>query len=427
MVNIVVEYKSKYNRLKAEIITIGDEILIGQIIDTNSAWLGRTLNKEGIDILNIQSISDDKNAIKQALDLAFSRADLVLMTGGLGPTQDDITRETLLEYFDDELEMNERVLEHLEQIFHKRGRKMLDINRGQAMVPKKSDVLFNIQGTAPAMLFKHNGKWLASMPGVPYEMKHIVTNELLPQVRSNFNLDEIKHRTITTYGIPESLLAKKIAKYVDQLPANMRPAYLPNLNIVRFRLSGRGGEHIQQELDMHMQEIIQYLGRNIVLSEADQTPAEYLMQLLKEKNLKVTMAESCTGGYVAHQLTCLPGASAVFKGSLVAYDYDVKTTELGVPGEVLLKTGAVSKDTVEYMCTKVREKYRSDIGIGISGIAGPEGGTDDKPVGTVYVGVSDGINTHVQCYHFHGDRIKIIQRTSNAAYNMARKLVLGIF
>ena len=412
--------------MKAEIITIGDEILIGQIVDTNSAWLGRILNKEGIDVLHIQSISDDKQSIKDAVELAFSRAELVLMTGGLGPTQDDITRETLLEYFDDELEMNEEVLAHLEQIFHKRGHKMLDINRGQALVPKKCEVLFNIQGTAPAMLFKHNGKWLASMPGVPYEMKHIVSNELLPKVRANFKLEEIKHRTITTYGVPESLLAKKIELFVDMLPSSIRPAYLPNLNIVRFRLSGRGGNTIEQELDEHMQRIVNYLGHNVVLSQKDETPAEHLMGLLKEKNLKVTMAESCTGGYVAHQLTCLPGASAVFKGSLVAYDYDVKTTELGVPEDVLLKTGAVSQETVEFMCTKVREKYNSDIGIGISGIAGPDGGTDDKPVGTVYVGVSDGTNTNVQCYHFHGERIKIIQRTSNAAYNMARKLVLGI-
>lgn len=412
--------------MKAEIITIGDEILIGQIVDTNSAWIGQTLNKEGIEVLNIQSISDRSEAIANAVTLAFSRADLVLMTGGLGPTQDDITKETLTQYFDTNLVLNKEVLAHLEQIFHNRGRQLLDINKGQAMIPAACEVLFNLQGTAPGMLFRKEGKWLASMPGVPYEMKHIISNELLPKVRANFKLERIFHRTICTYGVPESVLAQKLEDLILRLPDYIRPAYLPNLNVVRFRLSAIGGAKVEEETIHYMRTIIDYLGPEIVLSEQDQSPAALVFYLLKERRLNITMAESCTGGYVAHQLTAIAGASSVFKGSLIAYDYDIKTTELGVPEEVLLKTGAVSQETVEYMCEKVRVKFKSDIGMGISGIAGPDGGTDDKPVGTVYIGVSNGKETVVKCHHFHGDRIKIIQRTSNAAYNMARKLILGI-
>lgn len=413
--------------MKVEIITIGDEILIGQITDSNSAWIGQTFNKEGLDVVHISSISDQKNAILSAIDVAFTRADLIIMTGGLGPTQDDITKETLSEYFNSHLVLNQEVLHHLERIFHNRGRKLLDINKGQAMMPNNCEVLFNVRGTAPGMLFKKEGKWLASMPGVPYEMKHIVSNELLPHIREAFKLEPIYHNTITTLGVPESLLAKKIAHIVDRLPEYIRPAYLPNLNLVRFRLSSRGGEKSNAETDKFMQEVITFLGEDIVFSTKDQKPSQLVFDILKEKGLKITMAESCTGGYVASQITQLEGASSIFKGSLVAYDYDVKTTELGVPEEVLIKTGAVSKETVTYMCQKVRDKYKSDIGIGISGIAGPGGGTEDKPVGTVYIGVSNGEETFVKCFHFHGKREQIIEKTSNQAYNMARKLMLGLF
>jgi nicotinamide-nucleotide amidase len=412
--------------MNVEIITIGDEILIGQITDTNSAWIGQTFNREGLDVVHIQSISDRKDAIKQAVSRAFERADLVIMTGGLGPTQDDITKETLCEYFESELVLNEEVLQHLEQIFHNRGRKLLDINKGQAMIPNKCEVLFNVRGTAPGMLFKQGKKWLASMPGVPYEMKHIISNELLPSIRAAFKLEPIYHKTITTIGVPESLLAKKLSHIVDKLPSYIRPAYLPNLNLVRFRLSSRGGEDSVDETNHFMQEIIDYLGHDIVLSKEGLRPAELNFNLLKDRGLKMTMAESCTGGYVASQLTQLEGASSIFKGSLVAYDYDVKTTELGVPEEVLLKTGAVSRETVTFMCEKVRTKYKSDVGIGISGIAGPGGGTEDKPVGTVYIGVTDGESTFVKCFHFHGKREQIIEKTSNQAYNLARKLILNL-
>jgi len=426
MVNIAIDLIKANIRLKAEIITIGDEILIGQIVDSNSAWIGQTLNKEGIDVLAIQSISDHPQDIKAAVDLAFSRADLILMTGGLGPTQDDLTKATLTEYFDSTLVLNQEVLDHLVRIFDKFGRSLLDMNKEQAMVPDNCEVLFNAVGTAPGMLFKKGNKWLASMPGVPYEMKQIIEEQLLPQVKTHFKLDKIEHQTITTIGVPESLLARKLAGLIEELPKHIKPAYLPNLNLVRFRLSARGGYEITEELKVQMAKVVSFLGKDVVLSEKDQSPSACIYDLLKERNLKITMAESCTGGYVAHQLTMLPGASAVFKGSLVAYDYDVKTTELGVPEHILLETGAVSQETVEFMCAKVRDKYKSDIGIGISGIAGPGGGTEDKPVGTVFVGVSNGTETWVKRYHFHGDRLKIIQRTSNVAYDMARKLILGL-
>jgi len=412
--------------LIAEIITIGDEILIGQIVDTNSAWIAQVLNKEGISIKNIQSIADEADAIKSALDLAFTRADLILMTGGLGPTQDDITRQALAEYFNAPLVLNEMAMEHLKSIFAARRRNLLSINEQQAFLPNNCEILFNRQGTAPGMLFKKEGKWLASMPGVPYEMKTIVDEELIPLIRKSFNMGKVYHNTITTINVPESLLAIQLAPILSKLPPYIKPAYLPSLSVVRFRLSAIGETGLKLEVDTLMTEIISFLGKKVVLSESDKSPAECVFELLNNEGKTITMAESCSGGYVAHQLTELAGASAVFKGSLVAYDYDIKTTELGVPEDVLLEKGAVSEETVKYMCEKVRIKFRSDYGIGISGIAGPSGGTEEKPVGTVYIGVSDGIQTIIKRYLFHGDRQRVIERTSNAAYDMIRKLILAI-
>jgi len=412
--------------LKAEIITIGDEILIGQIVDTNSAWIAQVLNKEGISIKNIQSIADEQEAIKSALDLAFSRADLILMTGGLGPTQDDITKQTLSEYFKTELVLNDLAMEHLKSIFAARKRNLLSINEQQAYLPSNCEMLFNRQGTAPGMLFKKDNKWLVSMPGVPYEMKNIVEEELMPLVRNGFKMGKVYHRTITTINVPESLLAIQLATILKKLPDYIKPAFLPSLSVVKLRLSAVGGNEVKQEVDTLMEEIISFLGKKVVLAELDKSPAECVFDLLQMQGKTITMAESCSGGYVAHQLTELDGASAVFKGSLVAYDYDIKTTELGVPAKVLLEKGAVSEETVKYMCEKVRVKFRSDYGIGISGIAGPSGGTEEKPVGTVYIGVSDGIQTIIKRYHFHGDRQRVIERTSNAAYDMIRRLMLAI-
>jgi len=413
-------------QLKAEIITIGDEILIGQIIDTNSAWIAKKLNQEGIAIKNIQSIADEESAIFSALDLAFERSDLILMTGGLGPTQDDITKQTLAKYFNCDFKESAEVLAHLKAIFELRNKNLLEINKMQAMLPEACEVLFNKLGTAPGMLFQKNGKWLVSMPGVPYEMQYIIEEVLLPKIQSHFNLGKLYHHTITTIDIPESLLAVKLNDILCTLPAEIKPAYLPNLNIVRLRLSAAENGSLKIIMDEKMAQIIAHLGPKIVLSNSGQSPSEHVFEMLKQHKLTITMAESCSGGFVAHQIIAFPGASAVFKGSIVAYDYDIKTTELNVPKVILEASGAVSEETVYMMCKNVRVKFKSDIGVAISGIAGPDGGMPDKPVGTVYIGVANEKKVIVKKYQFFGDRLKIVERSSNTAYNMVRMLILDL-
>jgi nicotinamide-nucleotide amidase len=413
--------------MKAEIITIGDELLIGQVIDTNSAWLGQILVKNDIPIAYKTTISDQKESIVQQLNTSIERSDLIVITGGLGPTKDDITKKTLAEYFNMGWRIDPQVLQHLEMIFEKKSRKMLALNVMQAELPENCETLFNEWGTAPGMWFEFNGKIIISLPGVPYEMKNIFEFQALPKILQQFKTEKLHYKTMLTFNIPESLLALKIRDIEDNLPEHIKLAYLPNLNVVRLRLTGKstGKNDIVYEIEQIANQIKECLG-DAVVSEEDQTMSEIISDLLKSKNYTLSVAESCSGGLISHQLTMIPGASKYFVGSVVSYSNSVKRHQLGVESTLFETVGAVSEQVVEQMAKGVREKLKTDYSIAISGVAGPGGGSEEKPVGTVFIGISSKNLTIVKRFHFVGDRQNIILRTSNMAFDILRRLILGL-
>jgi nicotinamide-nucleotide amidase len=411
----------------AEIITIGDELLIGQVVDTNSAWLGQQLSLNGIRVKQITSVSDDAEHIKQALDAARSRADIILVTGGLGPTKDDITKKTLKEYFNMQWRMDAQILNDVIEIFKRFGKETTGINKLQAQVPDGCIALRNKNGTAPGMWFESNGKIFVSMPGVPYEMKGIVSDTVLPMLREKFGLPVIIHKTILTTGIGESVLAEKIADWEDSLAAdNIKLAYLPSPAMVRLRMSVEGDDEaelkkrVQKKLDEVLPQIKGY-----VFGYDNDTLEKIVGELLKKEKKTLSTAESCTGGLVAHMLTSVPGSSEYYKGSIVSYSYDVKTSELNVPEKLLEQFGAVSEETVKQMAIGVRERLHTDYSIAISGIAGPDGGTEEKPVGTVWIAVAKEGFVFAKRFQFGDNRERNILRSSITGLAMLRKLMLG--
>ncbi len=412
--------------MQAEIITVGDELLIGQVVDTNSAWLGQMLNKFGIKIRRINSISDNADEIKLQLTECLSRSELIIMTGGLGPTKDDITKKTLAEYFQMGWRTDEQVLAQLTQWFDTRGRTMLEVNKHQADLPEGCTTLMNEWGTAPGMWFEIDGKIVISMPGVPFEMKNIFEHKALPLINATFSQPKLYHKTILTINIPESLLAKRIEAIEDALPSNIKLAYLPNWNTVRLRLSGTAqpDQDIVKAVDGFAQSICDLLGEAVAATE-DLTMAEIVFNLLKNKNKTLSIAESCTGGYISHQITQISGASRVFVGSVVSYSNTVKHHQLGVESTLFETVGAVSEQVVTQMAEGVRERLATDYSIAVSGVAGPGGGSPEKPVGTVVIGVSCKDTTMVQTFHFNGDRMNVIGRSNNMAFDMLRRLILA--
>ncbi len=411
--------------MQAEIITVGDELLIGQVVDTNSAWLGQVLNKYNIKIKRIHSISDDAQEIKSCLANCLERSELIIITGGLGPTKDDITKKSLAEFFNSDMVINQSVLAQLETYFKNRGRQMLEINQMQAEVPSVCRVLTNVLGTAPGMWFDSNNKVVISLPGVPFEMKHIFEHEALPLIAQQFKMPAFVHRTLVSFNVPESLLAKQIEDIEDSLPQQIKLAYLPSLNTVRLRLSGSAldnDDNIVQLLDHYVQLIKDRMGKAIV-SDQDETLSQTVFNKLSQLNQTLSVAESCTGGYTSHQLTQIPGASKVFVGSVISYSNSVKHHQLGVESTLFETVGAVSEQVVTQMVTGVRERLQTDYAIAISGIAGPEGGSEDKPVGTVFIGVSS-VKTHVvNRFHFSGNRMQIIERSNNMALAMLLEMI----
>lgn len=407
---------------KAEIITIGDEILIGQITDTNSVFLAQRLNEIGISIVQITSISDTKEAILEALANAEKRVDLVLMTGGLGPTKDDITKKTLCDYFDSELVHHSEVEKHIRKLFINFKSKILDVNLLQADLPKKSEVLFNPFGTAMGMWFEQNKTIFVSMPGVPYEMKKITTDVLLPKLEKHFQLQAIYHKTILTAGVGESILADKIKSVADNLPEDIKLAYLPSLGKVRMRLSGFGKnyEALKKAVDAEVSKILP-LVEEYHFGFDTETLQEAIGKLLVEKNAKLALGESCTGGYISHLFTSKSGSSAYFEGSAVSYSYELKESMLGVSKKTLLEFGAVSEACVLEMVAGIRKKLNADYGIAVSGIAGPTGGTPDKPVGTVWIAIATPKETFAKQFEFSKNRIINIQRTAAAALTLLWK------
>jgi nicotinamide-nucleotide amidase len=411
----------------AEIVTIGDEILIGQIVDTNSAWMATQLNENGIKVHQITSVSDNREHILTALKEASQRADIILMTGGLGPTRDDITKHTLCEYFNAKLRLDEKVLEDVTALFKRFGREVTEINRKQAEVPENCIPLQNKNGTAPGMWFEEKGKIYVSMPGVPYEMKGLMSDEVIPRLKKKFTLPVIIHKNVLTQGIGESMLAEKISTWEDSLAIeDIKLAYLPSPSIVRLRLSIRGTDAkiLQERIDRKVEELKKVAGQYIYGYDND-TLEGILGKLLLERKQTVSTAESCTGGYIAHQIVLVPGSSEYFKGSVISYSYDVKTTELGVSAETLKTNGAVSQPVVEQMAKAVREKMKTDYSIAASGIAGPGGGTPEKPVGTVWIAIATPKRVFSKCYQFGGNRERNIAVTGLTALNMLRKEILA--
>jgi nicotinamide-nucleotide amidase len=410
--------------MSAEIITIGDEILIGQIVDTNSAWIATTLNDHGIRVKQITSVSDSKDHILEALGAASQRAELIIITGGLGPTKDDITKKTLADYFGVGFRRDEGALENVKRIFAKSNRPLLAINEQQADVPQNAIVLQNQNGTAPGMWFEEGGHIYVSLPGVPFEMKYLIEEEVLPRVKVHFDLSAIVHHTILTAGLGESFLAEAIADIEDSLPPHIHLAYLPKLGQVRLRLSAYGldGAALSTEIRQYVTKITARIPEYVIVSE--DIPLEIAaMNLLKEKNLTLTVAESCTGGFLSHLFTQHSGASNVFLGGAVTYSNELKEKLLNVQHATLQTFGAVSEETVLEMAKGAGKNFNADYAIAISGVAGPGGGTEAKPVGTVWVAVSGKNKTISRKYSFSGRRTQNIERAAINSIVLLLKLV----
>lgn len=408
----------------ASIITIGDELLIGQTIDTNSAWMAQELNKIGVWVKRRVAVGDSRESIWQSLDEELKQSDIVLLTGGLGPTADDITKQLLCDYFGGKMVVNEQVLEHVKNIFLRLKRPLLERNLKQAEVPDVCEVLMNERGTAPGMLFRRQEKIIVSMPGVPHEMKGLISKKVVPLLLKEFNMPVILHRTLLTAGVGESFIAEKIQLWEEALPGHIKLAYLPNYGMVRLRLTTQGTDEkaLQAEID-HLFKELQELVQEWLVADKDEPLEKALGDLLLARNKTIATAESCSGGYIAHLLTSVPGSSAYFKGTVVAYSYDAKETILGVNHSTLESKGAVSEETITEMFNGLMRVTTADYGIATSGIMGPGGGTEDKPVGTVWVAVGSRKKMVAKRLHFRFDRAKNIELTAAHALLMLFQFV----
>ena len=378
------------SKISCSIITIGDEILYGHILDTNSKWLSQELNKIGVKIFEKKSIGDDYNQIKDSVKNSLSNYDITILTGGLGPTNDDITKNCLNDYFKGKLIIHKKTFKHIKQIFEKRNLDFTTKNKNQALVPDTCKVLYNKFGTAPGMVFYHGKKILISLPGVPFEMKSLFEDECKKVIYDNFDLPKIYHRIIKTVGIGESWLSDLIQDWENNLPENIKLAYLPSIGRVKLRLTGFGDEKksIENAIRKEEKKLIPIIDKYVFGYDSDELE-KIIGDLLRSKNKDLSIAESCTGGYVSNLITSVPGSSKYYKGSLIAYSNIIKIKELGVSPENINDFGAVSKEVVEEMAKNIRLKFNTSIGIASSGIAGPGGGTKDKPVGTVWIAYSD--------------------------------------
>jgi nicotinamide-nucleotide amidase len=412
--------------MRAEILSIGDELLIGQTINTNASWLGQECSKLGIRIVHVTTISDEKGLIKDAVDEAFKRADLVLVTGGLGPTKDDITKYTLCEYFDSELEIHIPTLQRIEAFFSKRNRPMLDVNIRQAELPKKCTILENVNGTAAGMWFDKDGKILISMPGVPYEMKGIMMEQAFPRLQEKFALKALYHRTLMTQGIGESFLADQIQEWENEVrEKGLGLAYLPSPGMVKLRLTSYEGESRAEEIDAYFK-LLEERFPNYVYGKEDETIQLVLGRLLREKKMTIGTVESCTGGSLAQTLVSVAGASDYFQGSFLTYTNELKNRLVDVSTHDLDTVGAVSREVVEQMAKNGREKLGVDICISTSGVAGPDGGTEELPVGTIWIGIATKDKVSAKKFQFGDHRERNIQMTVLTALNLVRCEILGI-
>jgi nicotinamide-nucleotide amidase len=420
--------KDMIKQVKAEIITIGDEILIGQIVDTNSAFIAQLLNLNGIGVKQISSVSDDREHILKALDEAKERADIILITGGLGPTKDDITKKTLCEYFNTILRFDEVAYQDVVNIFAAYKKEVTFINRKQAEVPEICEVLRNYNGTAPGMWFDVDDKVFVSMPGVPFEMKSLMTDQVIPRLKQRFQVPAIFHKTVLTQGIGESALSELISDWEDNLAKEgIKLAYLPSPGLVRLRLSTIGQDEaklkaaVEEQIETLKAIAGQYIYAYETFGEEKKTMEQLVGDLLKDQRKTVSTAESCTGGYISHLLTSVPGSSSYYTGSIISYSYAIKKNELNIPEETLRTHGAVSKTVVEQMASVIRRKYNTDYSIATSGIAGPTGGSAQKPVGTVWIAVATPEKVISEKFLFGNNRERNIQKAAHAALNMLKK------
>ena len=415
---------NKMKEIVIKNISIGDELLIGQVINTNAAWLGEHLSGAGFQLDSTITIGDSEKAILDAFNACMD-ADLVLVTGGLGPTADDITKPTVCKFFETELEFCQAAYDNVVSLFKRRGFQMSERNRSQAMLPKSCVYIPNTYGTAPCMWLEKNGVVFVFMPGVPFEMKGIFTDELLPRIKQRFHAVPYEKRVIMTTGIGESFLADKIKDWEDTLPDFLSLAYLPQHGMVRLRLSGRHEDAglLHATLDDQVEKLTRLI-HEYIFAMQDQPIERTVFDLLINKGMTFASAESCTGGNIAHVITLIPGSSEVFKGTAVTYATPTKTKVLGVPAEIIEKHGVVSKDVVERMATSVRDLMGADFGVATTGVAGPSGGTEETPVGTVWIGVATPSGVISKCFNFGKDRENVINRATIAAYEMLRQQLI---
>jgi nicotinamide-nucleotide amidase len=414
-----------HESIYAEIMTIGDEILFGQIIDTNTQWIGTELTGIGIRPTRKTSVGDQADDILAALGEALQRVDVLIITGGLGPTKDDITKHTLCRFFHTDLEINAEALALVTEFFHRRGRELTEINRQQAALPRTCTYLQNDWGTAPGMWFEQNGKVVVSLPGVPVEMKNLMTHRVLPRLKAFFNPPIIKHKIIRTIGIGESMLAETIENWEDSLPAHIRLAYLPHFGQVKLRLTATGTneEQLDSELGYEVNRVLPLIAKFVYGYDTEELE-NILGQLLIGKSATIATAESCTGGYVAHRLTSIPGASRYYTGSVVAYDNTIKVNTLGVPESMLLAHGAVSEPVVAAMAEGARRLMQTTYALATTGIAGPDGGTEQKPVGTIWIACAGPDRTVTRLLTLSGPRAVNIELTTTYVLDLVRKTIL---
>ncbi len=411
--------------MKSAIITIGDEILIGQVSDTNAVWISKNLNKIGVQVGEMVTVSDEAGQITSTLDRYIGKYDLLIMTGGLGPTTDDITKPTLAAYFNSSMVTHPEIREKITTFFKERGRTMIESNLKQADVPEACRVLMNNHGTAPGMWFEKEGTILVSLPGVPYEMKGLMEDHVLPELISRNSVPHVVHRTIMTQGVPESYLAAMLGDWEKALPACVKLAYLPRPGIVRLRLSvvDKCASDAEQLLEVIIGKLLDIIPQHIYGYD-DITLEESLGELLRDRELTLASAESCTGGNIARMITSVPGSSSYYSGSVIAYNNRIKTEVLGVDPVLIEKKGAVSREVVEQMASGVRDVLGTHTSISTSGIAGPDGGSDEKPVGTTWICVQYGDESFAKQFRFGGSRERIIDQASHTALQLLRRLLL---
>jgi nicotinamide-nucleotide amidase len=411
--------------IAVEIITIGDELLIGQVMDTNSPWMSHELNVRGFDVRYKTTVGDNESDLLEAFGNALNRAQVVLVTGGIGPTQDDITKKTLCKFFNTSLVFDEKTLETVRTVVRGLGREINELTRNQAYVPQNCTVIQNLAGTAPITWFETNGKILVSMPGVPFEMKWVMREEILPRLQTFFHpADAILHRTFWVKNYSESLLAIHLETFENELPSDIKLAYLPTSGLIRLRLTGKenDSEALFRQMETQREKLLACLGNDIV-SEIDENLENILDKQLKEKNLTLALAESCTGGKLASLITAIPGCSSYFKGGIVCYSNEIKQRLLGVDSSALAKYGAVSQQVVEAMATGAYKAFNADCIVAISGIAGPDGGTPEKPVGTVWIAVFCKGKLLSQKHHFSQNRENNILRACNNGIQMLLEMI----